>query len=222
MPHRLRSKFKQYTRLVSGGHVGPIMKDVRRWTWSTDEAVGLERDMTRPHEPPSARVPIEIKRLDEEIATRLFSEDGLDPQALLDMESRRRFWDDRLPNAYVAVDDGGTPCYVQWAIPGEHADLVTEYFGNGFPELATDELLLEAAWARPEARGKRIMAEAMSRITETAAGPDHRRAITFVGIGNEPSLRGCRAAGYEIYLSRTERWRLGHRTVDWTPPPAGQ
>lgn len=43
------------------------------------------------------------------------------------------------------------------------------------------------------------MAEAMSLITEAGAGESHRRAITFVGVDDEPSIRGCRSAGYEIY-----------------------
>jgi hypothetical protein len=135
------------------------------------------------------------------------------------MHSRRRFWEDRIPDAYVAVDADGTPCYVQWAIPGNHAKLVKDYFGKGFPDLDSDELLLEGAWARPEARGKRIMAEAMSRITETGAGATHRRAITFVGVDNEPSMRGCRAAGFEVYVQRRETWRLGRRSVTFSPPP---
>lgn len=219
MNQRIRSKIRQYSRLVSGGHATLILEDVHRWAWSNDFAVGLQRDLNAPHEPPPARVPIEIRKLDDTIASRLFSEDDLDPSALLEMESRRRFWEDRIPDAYVAIDDEGIPCYVQWAIPGDRAQLIKSYFGAGFPDLGADELLLEGAWARPEARGKRIMAEAMSRITLEGAGPGHRRAITFVGVDNEPSIRGCRAAGYEVYVGREESWRLGRRTVRWGDPP---
>lgn len=218
MAHRLRSKINQYSRLASTGHLGPVIADLRRWIWSTDDAVGLARDLTVPLVPPPALVPLEIRPLDETTAKSLFSEKGLDNRAAIDMESRRRFWDDGLPGAFVAIDDHGTPCYVQWAISGAHSRLVRDYFGKGFPELASDDLLLEGAWARPEARGKRIMAEAMSRITEAGAGEDHRRAITFVGVNNEPSIRGCRSAGYEVYISRRETWRFGVRTVSWGEP----
>lgn len=219
MNQRVRSKISQYRRMAAGGNIRPIMEDVRRWTWSDDLAVGLERDLTVTHDPPPARVAIEIHTLDDETATRLFSEKGLEPNAVLEMESRRRFWEDRIPDAYVAVDETGMPCYVQWAIPGEQARLIKSYFGSGFPDLEADELLLEGAWARPEARGKRIMAEAMSRITTAGAGAHHRRAITFVGVDNEASIRGCRAAGYETYIDRRESWRFGRRTVRWHHPP---
>ena len=91
--------------------------------------------------------------------------------------------------------------------------------GPNPPALEPDEILLEGAWARPEARGKRIMAEAMSRITMAAAGPEHRRAITFVEVNNEPSIRGCRTAGYEVFIGRRKTWRLGRRRFNWGPPP---
>lgn len=213
--HRISSKLKQHARLIKTGGFGPLASDLRRWSWSDDLALGMKRDLTVAHTSPPARVPLDIVPLDNDLATCLFDPSGLDPDSLLDMEGRRRMWEDKIPTAYVAVDDTGTPCYVQWAIPGSEADLIRDYFGGGFPELAYDELLLEAAWATPAARGKRIMAEAMTRITD-AATVDHQSAITFVGVENEPSIRGCRAAGFETYIQRGERWRLGKRTVSWT------
>lgn len=221
MTNRVSSKLRQEARLVRSGGLRPLASDLRRWAWSDDLAVGLGRDLTVPHAPSPAKVALDIVPLDDQLASQLFDEQGLDAAALRDMEARRRLWQDRIPNAFVAVDDTGTPCYVQWAIPGSETALISDYFRGGFPVMSSDELLLEAAWATPAARGKRIMAEAMSRITEAGAGPEHRRAITFVGVDNEPSLRGCRAAGFEVYIERLERWRLGRRSLAWNPlPPA--
>ncbi len=215
MTNRVSSKLRQEARLVRAGGLRPLASDLRRWTWSDDLAVGMERDLKVPHTPPPAKVALEIVPLDDQLAAQLFDVGGLDAEALRDMEARHRLWEDRIPTAFVAVDDTGTPCYVQWAIPGSETALIADYFRGGFPMMAPDELLMEAAWATPAARGKRIMAEAMSRITEAGAGPEHRRAITFVGINNEPSLRGCRAAGFEVYIERLEKWRIGHRSLDW-------
>lgn len=215
MRNRLSSKLRQEARLARSGGLRPLSSDLRRWAWSDDLAVGMERDLTVPHTPPSATVSFEIVPLDDQLAERLFDKEGLDAEALRDMEARRRLWEDGIPGAFVAVDDTGAPCYIQWAMPGSEAGLINDYFRGGFPVLAPDELLLEAAWASPAARGKRIMAEAMSRITEAGAAPEHRRAITFVGIDNEPSLRGCRAAGFEVYIERLEKWRVGRRSLEW-------
>jgi len=215
MANRVASKLKQQARLVKAGGLRPLASDLRRWTWSNDLAVGMARDLTVPHTPPQAKVALEIVPLDDHLAALLFDARQLESEALRDMEARRRLWKDRIPTAYVAVDSSGAPCYVQWAIPGSESALIREYFRAGFPDLAPDELLLEAAWAPPAARGKRIMAEAMSRITEAGAEPGHRRAITFVGVGNEPSIRGCQSAGFEVYTERLEKWRFGHRTLEW-------
>jgi hypothetical protein len=218
MDPRVSTKLKQYGRMVSSKDFHPLAEDLRRWAWSEENAVGLERDLSLTFEPPPARVPVDIRELDDDLAERLFSADGLDEQGVFEMESRRRFWEDRIPTAYVAVAED-VPCYVQWAVPGSQAELIREYFGEGFPHLEPDEILLEGAWARPEARGKRIMAEAMSRITVAAAGTEHRRALTFVEVHNEPSIRGCRAAGYEVFVGRRKTWRLGRRKFSWGPPP---
>ncbi len=218
MSNRVASKIKQEARLLRTGGLRPLASDLGRWAWSSDLAVGMARDLTVPHAAPAAKVALDIVPLDDHLASRLFDVAELDPGALGEMEARRRLWEDGIPNPYVAVDDTGTPCYVQWAIPGSEAALIRDYFRGGFPEMASNELLMEAAWATPAARGKRIMAEAMSRITEAGALPGHVRAITFVGVDNEPSLRGCRAAGFEIYIERQERWRLGRRSIFWDDP----
>ncbi len=223
MKQRVRSKIEQYGRILASGDVRPIVDDIARLSWSRTMDFGMERDLTESHEAPPARVPIEVTELDDTLAEQLFNEDGLDPASSFEMMSRRRFWNDGIPGAHVAISDG-VPCYVQWAISGEHSDLIKAYWGEGLPDLRPDELLLEAAWARPEARGKRIMSEAMDRITLAGSGPEHRRAITFVRIDNEPSIRGCRGAGYEVYIEREETWRMGRRRVTWHPasPLSGQ
>jgi hypothetical protein len=215
MSNPVSSKLRQHARILKSSGVRPLLSDLQRWSWSDDLAVGMKRDLTVAHTPPPAKVALDIVPLDDRLADRLFDDSGLEADAVLEMEGRRRMWVDRIPHAWVAVEETGSPVYVQWAIPGSEADLIREYFRGGFPEMAPDELLLEAAWATPAARGKRIMAEAMSRITESAAA-DHTSAITFVGVDNEPSIRGCRAAGFETYIQRRESWRLGHRSIEWS------
>lgn len=195
-----------------------LFADLRRWMWSDDLAVGMMRDLTIQHTPPRARVEIEIVPLDQSLADGIFDPRGLDPVALGYVERRRALWESGIPGAYVAVDEDGDPCYVQWVIDGADTDLVRAHFGPIFPALDPDELLLEGAWATPRARGRRIMGEAMSRITEAGARPHHRCAITFVGVDNEPSIRGCRSAGFEVYICRTETWRLGRRRIFWNEP----
>jgi hypothetical protein len=192
-----------------------LTADLSRWSWSDQRVVVLMRDLTVPHSPPKARINISIVPLDEDLAEELFDPTGLDPIALREVESRRRLWQVGLPTPYVAVDDSGAPCYVQWVVDGRHADLIHDQLGPIVPNLGPGDLVLEGAWATPRARGKRIMAEAMSNIVEIGAQPHHRRALTCVTVENEPSIRGCRAAGFEVGLVLIENWRLGRKRVCW-------
>lgn len=216
MRNTLSSKLGDYADLVRSGDSAMVLSDLRRFVWSQDGSiVGMERDLRIPFVANKARVDISIVALDEALAAKIFDPAGMDSATRRDLESRVRMWAYGIPNPYVAVDTDGDPCFLQWVIDGANADLVRAHFGGKFPDLQPDELLLEGAWATPNARGKRIMAEAMCRITQIGAQPHHRRAITLVEVDNIPSVRGCRSAGYEIYTRRTVRWRLGMRRIRW-------
>jgi RimJ/RimL family protein N-acetyltransferase len=220
MTRRVLSKIKYYVRLFGAGDRGALWSDTRRWIWSDDHAYGMSRDLRIPHPPPQARLAFTVQRLSEDLAEVVFDVDGVPPAERRELLNRRRFWDEGLGTAYVAVDADGHPCYVQWTIPGLDADRIDSFFGGGFPHLGPNDMLLEGAWTLPTARGQRLMSEAMSRITEAGAGPEHRRAVTFVGVDNEPSLRGCRSAGFEVYVERLDTWRFGRRRVQWMPVAA--
>ncbi|MFN8639685.1 MAG: N-acetyltransferase [Dehalococcoidia bacterium] len=215
MPGRITSKIAYYRRLSADGDREALLGDLRRWWWSDEDAFGLSRDLTMPHTPPAARIAISIHPLTRELADRVLDPTGLDPADRREVAHRRRLFESSLGTGYVALTEDGSPCYVQWAIPGAQAAGVDDFFRGIFPHLRPDELLLEGAWAHPNARGQRVMAEAMSRITEAGARPEHRRAITFVAVDNEASLRGCHSAGFSNYIARHEHWRFGRRAVAW-------
>lgn len=213
---RVRSKLTYYWRLVSRGDLALVWTELRRFLWSDDYALGLTRDLTIAYTAPPARVTLTVHTLDQATADALLEAPGADATDRREIERRRRLWDQRLGTAYVALDETGAPCFVQWAIPGDQASRIDRFFGGVFPHLAPDELLIEGTYVPPHARGKRIMADAMNRIA-LAAAPQHRRAITFVGATNEPSLRGSYAAGFKVYVRRLETWRLGRRRIHWFP-----
>ena len=217
MLRRILSKALYFVRLASSGDAGALWADARRFAWSDAHFLGLSRDLTVPFEHPAARIAFEVRPLDDELAKLVFNSEGLVPLERRELEHRRRIWESGLGRAYVAIDTEGQPCYLEWAIPGAQAQRIESFFGATFPHLAPDEILLEGAWVPPHLRGQRIMSEALSLISVAGAGTQCRRAITFVSIDNEPSLRGCYAAGFQVYCERIDRWRLGRRQVTWRP-----
>ena len=61
------------------------------------------------------------------------------------------------------------------------------------------------------------MSAAMSLIAEQGRSVGARYVITFVGVDNTASLKGCYRAGFGIYLERQLRWRMGKSSVTFRP-----
>jgi GNAT superfamily N-acetyltransferase len=122
-----------------------------------------------------------------------------------------------LPTPYVAVTGNDQPCYVQWLIGSSDDETVHRLFGNRFPVLRSDEMLLEGAFTLEEWRGKGIMAAAMAQIAEKAIPHAARYVVTLVNDDNIPSLKGCKKAGFAPYLARTDHWRHFHFEASFGP-----
>jgi GNAT superfamily N-acetyltransferase len=183
---------------------------------SESKAYGLRRDLTVPFPAPDATIPIAVRPICEsDVATLLEAgRDELSGEAQRERAIRLRMIDAKLATCYVAVTENDEPCYMQWLIGANDNDRIREIFGDRFPPLAKDEMLLEGAFTLEQWRGKKIMAAAMARIAERATDHDVRWVITFVGMDNVPSMKGCHRAGFEPYVERTGVWRLfRHRSA---------
>jgi RimJ/RimL family protein N-acetyltransferase len=177
---------------------------------SSSEAIGLRRDLSVPIEAPAAAFDISVRPIAERDLPLI-----LDPAApgLSDEErwlraARRRLLDAGFGTCFVAVTADDRPCYTQWLFSSRDNDRIREYFGGAFPNLPANEALLESAFTPEAFRGKRIMQAAMARIAEKAAGIGARTVITFVGVDNIASLRGCARAGFHPYARCSQNWRF--------------
>jgi RimJ/RimL family protein N-acetyltransferase len=158
---------------------------------------GLCRDLERPLQRPTAKIPISVRPLIEEDLPALLAVDDTmaDPRDRYETAWRRAFAARRLKGGYVAVDQrDGTPCYVQWLFGSVDNDFVSKL--GGFPKLAVDEALLENAFTPARYRGMGIMSAAMALIAERADDIGARHVLTFVEQDNIASLKGCQRAGF--------------------------
>ncbi|HEX6981420.1 MAG TPA: GNAT family protein [Balneolaceae bacterium] len=135
------------------------------------------------------------------------------------VNKRRKLVKANIPNCYVAVTDDDTPCYLQWLMGPEQNERIQSFFGKAFPKLDKDEALLEGAFANPAFRGMGVMPEAMSKITTEAVNIGVHRVITFVSIGNIPSLKGCKRAGFSPYVLKKDRRFLFQHKVSFHAIP---
>ena len=177
---------------------------------SNSEAVGLKRDLSVPFEAPRAAIDISVRPIAERDVPKILNAGGAelsnDEKWLL--ASRKRLLEAGFGTCFVAVTAQDKPCYMQWLFGQHDNDKVQSYFSGAFPLLTAGEALLESAFTPVAFRGKRIMPAAMARIAERAADLGARSVITFVGVDNIPSLKGCAGAGFRPYARCTQEWRL--------------
>lgn len=204
--------------LVGKGHGGAVWQRIRHRIHSKETAYGLRRDLYRYFERPEAQVALRVRPLEARDLDTLLSRDG-DGEEELIKSYQSRIVEANLPVCYVAADANDEACYMQWLIGPAENQRLRDCFGGIFPALAPDEALLEAAYTPRAHRGKHIMPAAMARIAEKGLDMGIRWAITFVGVENTASLKGCRRAGFEPYLLRTHYWRWLRQWTKFDPLP---
>jgi hypothetical protein len=175
---------------------------------------GLRRDLGLAFEKPSAKISLAIRPLrDGDVALLLSMSDAGDRQDELEIARRRAFLEKAGKGCFVAVDvRNDTPCYMQWLMSSSENGLIQRL--GGFPELATNEALLENAYTPFKYRGLGIMSAAMALIAERAAEFGARYVLTFVDDTNIASLKGCERAGFYPHLLH-HRVQLGFGLLRW-------
>lgn len=210
----------QYARFarntLESGTFADTAKAVGKRVSSTTHAYGLRRDLAAPHERPVARIPVTVRPFVDADADRILDLHAeVDAAERWERQTRVRLLEEGIGRPYVAVDPDDDPCYVQWLFSCEENDAVQSFYHGLFPVLAPDEALLEGAFTPVRHQGRRIMSAGMSMIAERAADLGARSVVTFVGIHNIASLKGCERAGFLPYTDRYERRLLGSLRVDF-------
>ncbi|HEY2224001.1 GNAT family N-acetyltransferase [Actinomycetospora sp.] len=192
----------------------PILAAARRRLSADVEAYGLRRDLEAPHTHPDAKIAITVRPLEsKDVPAVLGATAELTPDEKWDRSMRRRLLEANIGLPHVAVTAEDEACYTQWIFTSKDNDDIQRHFEGIFPHLDDDMALLEGAFTPVAWRGKGVMSAAMSRVAERAGTLGPRYVITFVGLDNPASLKGCKKAGFAPYLLRTQRFRLGRQQV---------
>ncbi|PLL10667.1 N-acetyltransferase [Tabrizicola sp. TH137] len=179
-----------------------IVRRLKRGPYSYSSRFGLRRTLSVPVDPPRAKIPLSIRPFQPGDEQALFGhrDPVADPADALEIHYRLQHLRANIPTPYVAIDETtGTPCYLQWLMGSEQNDKIQAHLW-GFPRLDKDVALLENAYIPPAYRGQRIMSEAMYMVSERARDLNANYALTFVAGDNMPSLKGCKRAGFDIYI----------------------
>lgn len=188
--------------LIKKGEIKFIIDGIAKRIISKNEVFGLRRDLNLGFQNPDALIDIVI---------RPFRDEDQDSFAM-DLQNDGLV-EKKIPNCYVAVNTEDVPCYRQWLMGPKQNVKIKEFWGKAFPVLKEDEALLEGGFTIPAFRGKGIMPAAISRIVDKRDDLEIRWVITFVGIENIPSLKGCQRSGFYPYIIRKEKWLMFKQTV---------
>jgi hypothetical protein len=205
--------------LARNGEGKEVLSRARTKIWGTRVASGLARDMTIPFPAPEAKIPISIRLIRPDDVPKVLNvnEPGLSPMERSHIASRLNMLEAGFLRCFVAVTPDDEPCYIHWLITPEENDLVCREFDNQFPQLAEGEILLEGAFTPVAFRGQRIMPAAMAQLAEKAGHLGATRVLTFVGLPNIPSIKGCERAGFTPYTTRETVYRLGSQRTRYIP-----
>lgn len=159
--------------------------------------LGLARSLTTACPPPQAKFPLSVRPFRPGDEAALFEgADALPPSEQAEIAWRREHLAAEIPTCYVGVDDrNDRPCYMQWLMGAKQNHAIQKHLW-GFPILEPDEALLENAYTPPRYRGQGVMAAAMWLLGERGRDVGATRVLTFVGVDNIPSLKGCEKAGF--------------------------
>jgi hypothetical protein len=220
---RLNHLIGKALHLLRDFEIREVWEKSKRRIYSDSLSFGLKRDIAIPFEAPAAKIPIEVRPLEEKDIPSLLNVDSPDisDEERKELVERRSFLEKGMQTCYVAVDVTGSPCYMQWLIGSSGNELLAKEYNGGFPRLAPDEALLENAFTPEKHRGYGIMPTAMARIAYKAKDINARYVITFVHHENIPSLKGCKRAGFSPYVLRRDRWFLFRRQLTFVPLPPG-
>lgn len=116
-----------------------------------------------------------------------------------------------IKTCYVVQDSSGNPRFLQWLIPSSENEKLHKVYGDWYPEIGTDEAMIEHAYVLPEYRGNGLLPCAVAQVLEIARESGARRAVTCIPTWNENSLQSFKRMGFVPFVRRTDRKFFGIR-----------
>jgi GNAT superfamily N-acetyltransferase len=116
-----------------------------------------------------------------------------------------------IQTCYVVENSSGDPCFLQWLIPFSENRKLHQVYGKWYPDLRSDEAIVEHAFLLPRYRGNGLLPCATAKILEIAREAGVRSIVTFIPTWNSNSLNSFMRLGFRPYLRRSDRKIFGVR-----------
>ena len=179
--------FKVTKSLISQGDFKFFWNVFKRKIYSTEMAFGFKLDLEHGLKARKALIPFTIREFRDNKTTGLI---------------------EKLKTCYVAVNKEEIPCFRCWLIDSSQNDKLKQFWGNTFPELAKDEMLIENVFTNPKFRGLGIFPAALYQISDLGWK-----------LGANYTTRSMAYAGFKPYVYREVKWILFKKRVIFSPIP---
>ena len=208
---------KMLASAAATGQLSALFTRVARRVNSTERFICMRRDLDVPFEPPMAKIPLVVRKIQQKDVQPLLDPKGvrIDRNGGLQRVRRKALLETGIGTCYVAVTDDDRPVYMQWLIPPADNDRVMAYFGGKFPALEQNEGLMEGAFTLEPFRGLKIMQAARSVIAMKGREFGARYLMSFADENAIAAIEGSKRAGFHPYVLRVDSWRFLRRHTEF-------
>lgn len=202
----IKSKLTFINKLIKAGKFKLIWAAFIRRINSEALAFGFKKDLSVAHPMP---------RTLRKISTRVFNSD--DEVYFTDNANDRLIF--QFQTCYVGVTGDNIPCSRLWLIDASQNPKLKAVWGDNFPTLNEDEVLLENLFTLPKYRGMGIMPSIMHQIANKSKAEGAKYAITFGAVNNTNTSRSYHYAGFQPYILRKVKWFLFRKSISYHEIP---
>jgi hypothetical protein len=202
MSSNLFSKIALLPKLIKEGRAKYLWKAFLNRLYSKEIAFGFKRDLSIPYKKPRTLKPNTIRESIKE-----------DDVYFIDNPNNGLI--NNFKTCYVGITKEEVPCARVWLIDSSENNKLKAIWGNRFPQLKPDEVLLENVFTVPKFRGMGIIPAFLYDVSEISKDLGATYAITFGEVKNINTTRSYSYAGFSPYIVRTVSYFLFIKSIKY-------
>jgi len=216
---RARHLTKHLLLLIRSGRYREFARKVRERIYGETVHVGMRLDLVTFQRELALPEGVVVRPVRSGEVPRILdlTEPGLTRQEIHERVIRQQMLQAGIRTCYVAEEDAGNQCFLQWVIGSDQNELLGRRIRGWYPQLTPEEVLIEYAYTLPERRGTGIMPAVTSHLLERASKEGARSAVAYVPYWNTRSLEIHLRMGFSPYLLFREKRRFLARIQRQTP-----
>ncbi|GBF20060.1 hypothetical protein C21_02231 [Arenibacter sp. NBRC 103722] len=200
MIYKIKKKIAFAIRLINEGNLKNVWKAFVRRIKSEEVAYGFKRDLDVRFAKPKTLLKINVRVYQS--GDEHFFKDRKNDGLINDFKT-----------CYIGVTGEGIPCSHLWLIDASQNEKLKKAWGNTFPTLGKDELLVENVYTVPKYRGLGVFPTFLDQIVEKGMALGAKSIISFGEASNVNMSRSFTYAGFQPYVVRRKKWFLFCKSV---------